>query len=157
MRQAGCTLDQPETFLFMFEYIFFDAALRDQFVQYATDLGVTPSLRDDHMGMVVEIPEDISEAQEDAIELRYDELEKQQAELLLGEDGGLKRIAGFNYILPDGQQRMVPLQAEIASRLLAAFTMEEIQSLFSAVANSTLNPGEEHLCKVLAAEIARQS
>ncbi len=140
----------------MFEYIFFDASLRDQFAEYATSLGVAPSLRDDHMGMVVEIPEDISEAQEDAIEQRYDELEQQQSELLLGEDGGLKRIAGFNYKLPDGQSRMVPLQAEIASRLLAAFTMEEIQSLFEAVAHSTLYPGEEHLCKILAAELAKR-
>jgi hypothetical protein len=139
----------------MFEYIFFDAALRDQFAEYATSLGVTPSLRDDQMGMVVEIPEEISEAQEDAIEQCYDELEQRQSELLLGEDGGLKRIAGFNYKLPDGQSRMVPLQAEIASRLLAAFTMEEIQSLFETVARSTLNPGEEHLCKILAAEVAR--
>jgi hypothetical protein len=140
----------------MFEYIFFDAALCDKFVEYATSLGVTPNLRDDQMGMVVEIPEDISATQEDAIEQRYDELEREQAKLLLGEDGGLKRIAGFNYKLPDGQSRMVPLQAEIASRLLAAFTMEEIQSLFETVAHSTLNRGEEHLCKILAAEVARQ-
>jgi hypothetical protein len=139
----------------MFEYIFFDASLRDQFVEYAANLGVKSTLRDDQMGMVVEIPEDIDEAQEDAIEQHYDELEREQARLLMEEDGGLKRIAGFNYKLPDGQSRMVPLQAEIASRLLAAFTMEEIQSLFETVARSTLNPGEEHLCKILAAEVAK--
>lgn len=134
----------------MFEYIFFDSALRDKFVAYAASLGVSSTLRDDELGMIVEIPEDIEIEQEEAIEQRYDELEREQSQLLLGENGGLKRIAGFNFKLPDGSSRMVPLQADIASRLLAAFTQEEIQALFEAVAQNTLNPGEGHLCKILA-------
>jgi hypothetical protein len=134
----------------MFEYIFFDTVLRDKFVAYASNLGVNPTLRDDQMGLIVEIPEDIDEEKENAIEQRYDELEFEQSQLLLEEEGGLKRIAGFNFKLADGQSRMVPLQADIASRLLATFTMEEIQTIFASVADNALNPGEEHLCKILA-------
>lgn len=136
----------------MFEYIFFDTLLRDEFVAYTTNLGVNCTLRDDPMGMVVAIPEDLGEELEETIEQRYDELELKQSRQLLGEEGGLKRIAGIHYKLPDGQSRMVPLQADIASRLLAAFTVEEIQALFETVAHSSLNPGDEHLCKILAAQ-----
>lgn len=149
---AECAFNPPAETDIMFEYIFFDAALRDKFVEYASNLGVKPVLRDDQMGMIVEIPEDIEEVKENAIEQRYDELEFEQSQLLLEEEGGLKRIAGFNFKLPDGQSRMVPLQADIASRLLATFTLEEIQTLFASVAGSALNPSEEHLCKILAAQ-----
>lgn len=136
----------------MFEYIFFDAALRDRFVKYAASRGVHYTLQDDNMGMVVAVPEDIAEEVEEALEQHYEELEQEQSELLIEEDGGLRQLAGFRYTLPDGRSCMVPLQTEVANRLLAAFSMEEVQALFETVARSALHPGEEHLCKILAAE-----
>ena len=134
----------------MFEYIFFDASLRDKFVAFVSEQGASYVVRDDPMGLVVEVSEDIEPDVEDAIEQYYDQLEFEQSQLLLEEEGGLKRIAGFNFNLPDGQSCMVPVQAEVASRLLEAFSMEEIQALFSAVALRALNPSEERLCKILA-------
>lgn len=136
----------------MIEYIFFDAALRDRFVESADTLGVACTLHDDHMGMVVAVPEDIGDDLEDALERRYDELQDEQSCLLALEEGGLKQLAGFLYNLPDGQSRMAPLQPDIANRLMAAFSLEEIKALFETVARSALNPNEEHLCKILAAE-----
>jgi hypothetical protein len=139
----------------MFEYIFFDAALRDRFVAYAASRGVNCTLQDDHMGMVVAVPEDIPEKVEEALEQHYEELEQEQSEQLVEEDGGLRQLAGFRYTLPDGRSCMVPLQPEVANRLLSTFSMEEIQALFETVAYSALHPGEEHLCKILAAEKSR--
>lgn len=135
----------------MIEYIFFDESLRDRFVERAASLGVQCTLQSDHMGMIVAVPEDIGEDIEDTLEAYYDELEREQSELLTHEVGGFNRIAGIYYKLPDGQARMVPLPAEIANRLLATFSMEEIQSIFETVADSALHPGEERLCKLLAA------
>ncbi len=140
----------------MIEYIFFDAALRDRFVEYAASQGVTCALQDDQMGMVVAVPEDIAEEIEEALERCYGELEEEQSELLLEEEGGLSQLAGFRYNLPDGQSRMAPLQTDIANRLMAAFSLEEIQALFGTVARSALEPNEEHLCKVLATKKIRQ-
>ena len=133
----------------MFEYIFFDAALRDKFVAHAKNLGVSSTFHDDHMGLVVAISEDIGENAENSLEQLYDELEKEQSALLLQEEGGLKRLAGFYYKLPDGQSRMVPLETDIANRLLTAFTMEEVQTLFETVALSMFEQ-EDRLCKILA-------
>ena len=134
----------------MIEYIFFDAALRDKFVAYAEQRGVPCTALDDNMGLVVEIPEDIPEEMADKLEEFYEALEDEQVSLSKGE-GDLNRLAGFRFNLPNGESRMLPLQTEMASRLLAHFSLEEIQGLFNAVADCTLNPNDEHLCHILAA------
>jgi hypothetical protein len=134
----------------MIEYIFFDAALRDKFVAYAEQRGVPCTASDDSMGLLVAIPEDIPEEVSDEIEEYYDSLEAEQEDLSKKE-GDLKRLAGFNFTLPDGQSRMLPLPPEMANRLLANFSLDEIQGLLNAVAECTLNPNDEHLCHILAA------
>jgi hypothetical protein len=135
----------------MFEYIFFDAALRDKFVGHAKQLGIACSNSEDHMGMVVAIPEDLPDELADDMESYYETLEEEQEDISKSE-GDLHRLAGFRFNLPDGSSRMVPLQAEIANRLMANFTLTEIQALFEAVADCTVNQNEEHLCKILAAQ-----
>jgi hypothetical protein len=133
----------------MIEYIFFDAALRDKFVSYATQHEIPCTAIEDNMGMVVEIPEDIPEELSDKLEEFYEALEEEQVSLSKGE-GDLHRLAGFGFKLPNGESRMLPLQTDMANRLLAHFTPEEIHQLFNAVAECTLNPNDEHLCHILA-------
>ncbi len=134
----------------MIEYIFFDATLRDKFVSYVQQQGVPCNAIDDTMGMVVELPEDIAEETADQIEEYYETLEDEQEELSKA-SGDLNRLAGFNFTLPDGQPRMLPLPSDMANRLMANFSLEEIQGLLNAVAERTLNPNSDHLCKILAA------
>lgn len=135
----------------MIEYIFFDAALRDKFISYAEQHGVPCTAVEDNLGMVVEIPEDIPEATADKIEEYYEALEDEQASMSKAE-GNLSSLAGFRFNLPNGESRMLPLQTEMANRLLANFTLEELQALFEDVARCTLNPNDEHLCHILAAQ-----
>jgi hypothetical protein len=134
----------------MIEYIFFDAALRDKFVAFAEQRGVPCTSTNDSMGLLVAIPEDIPEVLSDDIEEYYESLENEQEDLSKA-NGDLNRLAGFNFTLPDGQQRMLPLPSDMANRLLECLSMEEIQGLLNAVAERTLNPNSEHLCKILAA------
>lgn len=133
----------------MIEYIFFDATLRDKFLAYADQRNVPCTASDDSMGLLVAIPEDIPEHVADEIEEYYEVLEDEQEELSKA-NGDLNRLAGFNFTLPDGQQRMLPLSSEMANRLLKNFSMEEIQGLLNATADRTLNPNSEPLCKTLA-------
>ena len=132
----------------MMEYILFDAGLRDSFVLYAQGKGVDCVLQDDSMGLVVAVPEDLDDEAMDALEARYDALQQDQSRMELSE-GGLKRLAGFRFDLPDGRSCMVPVQTEMASRLLASFSLEEIQALFGAVARRALNPDEDRLCQMV--------
>lgn len=135
----------------MIEYIFFEAALRDRFVEHARRRGVPCTTSDDNMGLVVAIPEDLADDVADDMEECYEALENEQAEQSQAV-GDLNRLAGFRFNLPDGQSRMLPVKTEMANRLLANFSLEEIQELFDAVADCTLNPNDEHLCKILAAQ-----
>lgn len=135
----------------MIEYIFFDIALRDKFVSYVEKRGVPYTAPEDNMGMVVAIPEEIPELVSDDIEEYYNTLEDEQ-EAQSETEGDLKRLAGFRFSLPNGESRMLPLQTTLANRLLASFSLKEIQALFDAVAYCTLNPNDEHLCHILAAQ-----
>lgn len=139
----------------MFEYIFFDAALRDRFVDYAAQRGVPCSASEDEMGMVVAIAEDLPDEVADALEEYYDTLETEQTELSRS-NGDLKRLAGFRFDLPDGQSRLLPVDTELANRLMASFSLAEIQELFEAVAHCTLHPNEDRLCKIIAAQHAAE-
>jgi hypothetical protein len=136
----------------MDEYIFFDAGLRDSFVEFAGIRGVVCQSRDDTMGLVVAVPEDLDEELVDALEARYDELQDQQAELMSRTEGGLGKLAGFKLDLPDGRSCTVPLQPDIANRLLSCFSFEEIGALFDTVARSALDPRDDHLCELLRAD-----
>ena len=136
----------------MMEYIFFDAGLRDRFVGHARSLGVACDLRDDHMGWIVAVPEDLADDLAESLEAHYDELEEEQSGLMSQSEGGLRRLAGFQLVLPDGQTCMVPLQPDVANRLLACFSLEEIQVLFDTVARSALNPKDRPLCEILRAD-----
>jgi len=138
----------------MIDYIFFAAALRDQFVAFAAQHSVACLLRDDPMGLVVEIPEDLPEVLADELEDFYAVLEREQEKMSLT-DGELNRLAGFGFKLPDGQARLVPVAADMANRLLENFTLEEIQGLLNAVARFALEPPNEHLCKLLAEQLAQ--
>ncbi len=139
----------------MIEYIFFEVPLRTRFVEYAESMGIPCTLQDDAMGLVVAVPEEIGEEQEDALEACYDQLQEEQSQSLAQAEGGVNRLAGFHFALPDGEPRMVPLHTDVANRLLAQFSLAEIQAIFEAVARSAVNPAESHLCKVLAQEKAR--
>ncbi len=136
----------------MMEYIFFDASLRDRFVELAKGLGVTCDLQDDSMGWVVAVPEDLADGLAESLEAHYDELQEEQSDLMSQSEGGFKRLAGFQLVLPDGQTCMVPLQPDVANRLLSCFSFEEIQALFDTVARSALNPKNRSLCEILRAD-----
>jgi hypothetical protein len=134
------------------EYIFFDAGLRDRFAAYAKGLSVGCELQDDNMGMLVLVPDELSDELMNALEDRYEELQDEQSQMMSQIEGGFTSLAGFSLVLPDGSTSTVPLLPDIANRLLSNFTIDEIQALFSTVARCALEPGEKHLCKILHGE-----
>jgi hypothetical protein len=132
----------------MLEYMFFDAALRGRFVQFCQAQGVACGCTDDEMGLVVQVPDDLTEDIAARLETFYDTLLDEQAELIDQTEGALdKHVAAIRYTLPDGRMCMVRLEPDNANRLLASFTLDELQTLFAAVVDSAEHPGEGPLCK----------
>lgn len=133
----------------MLEYMFFDTALRDRFVARAHELGIVCTLSDDSMGLVAAVPEDLPEHAEAELEACYDALQDEEARRVDASEGGeAKHVAGFRLELPDGRSTTVALAPDIAQRLLAGFSFEEIHALFAAVARRALDPDETPSCKV---------
>lgn len=132
----------------MFEFMFFDHELRQQFMAFAHEQGVTCHAVEDNMGMIAAVPEDIPDAVSDALDSYYDELMEQQADLVDATDGAAThQAAGIRVTLQDGQPCMIRLEPKLANRLLAAFTLEEMQTLVQAIARNLENPDDGPVCK----------
>lgn len=134
----------------MLDFIFFDAGIRDRYVAYLKSLQLASTVRDDHFGWVVEVPEkQLTDALMHELEATYDALQDEQMRLTEEETGGLeKHVAGFRVTLPDGRTTTVAVSPDIANRLMAHFSLEEIDALFASVASSALHPNNDPICKM---------
>lgn len=132
-----------------FEYMFFDEALRDRFVSFASDHGATCEVRADVIaGFVVEVPEDLPEVVMDALDGEYENLMNEQMVQAESTEGWIThQVAGVNVTLADGRSFVVRLPAPIARQLLENFTPDEVQSLVTAIAESIEHPIDGPLCK----------
>ncbi|MCX7168533.1 MAG: hypothetical protein NTV11_19990 [Rhodocyclales bacterium] len=132
----------------MNEYMLFDASLRDRFVKFAADLGLVSEIRPDQIeGFVIALPDDLPDDIEEAIEGKYEELMADQVSLMESEgDSSGRFLMRVTATLADGSPRIVQLPAVYARRLFEHFSVEEIQELVSAIAQSAMNPAEGPMC-----------
>lgn len=130
-------------------YIFFDAALSERFLAFAANQGVAGRVRPDPMeGFVVELPDDLADDIEAAIEAEYDALMDEQRDLVEAAEGDEARdLMGVSVTLPDGRLCVVRLPASHARRLVEHFSIGEIQELVSAIAQGVLHPVDGPLCR----------
>lgn len=132
----------------MFEYMFFDEELRQRFVAYARARGIECILPMDNMGLVAATPEDLDETVSDELDDYYDELMEEQADRVDAADcKATHQAAGIRVTLQDGRPCMIRLEPAMANRLLAAFTLVEMQELVNVIARSVENPNNEPVCK----------
>ena len=132
-----------------FEYMFFDAALRDRFVDFAAARGVSSTVRQDVIaGFVVDLPDGLADELQDAFEVEYDSIMDEQR-LLAESDAELvsHHAAGVTVTLADGTTRAIRLPPPIARRLLEHFTPEEVHEIATAIAQGIENPVDGPLCR----------
>ena len=132
-----------------FEYMFFDEALRDRFVAFAAGHDIASTVRKDRMeGFVVELPDGLDDALQDAVEAEYESIMDEQM-LLAESDAELvsHHVAGVTVTLTDGTTRTVRIPPPIARRLFAHFTPEEVHEIATAIAQSVENPIDGPICR----------
>jgi hypothetical protein len=132
-----------------FEYMFFDEALRDRFVAFASARGIASTVRKDRMeGYVVELPDGLADELQDAVEDEYESIMDEQM-LLAESDAELvsHHVAGVTVTLTDGTTRTVRIPPPIARRLFEHFTPEEVHEIATAIAQSVENPIDGPLCR----------
>lgn len=131
------------------EYIFFDADLRDRFMQALSERALACQTRADAMeGFVVSLPVEPDEDTLDAIEEEYETLMEEQ--MLRAEsrpEWVSHQVAGVQITRSDGSPAVVRLPASIARGLLENFSTDEIHALVTAIAHSLDHPVDGPLCK----------
>ena len=132
-----------------FEYMFFDEALRDRFVAFASERGIASTVRQDEIaGFVVELPDGLDDELQEAVEAEYDSIMDEQM-LLAESDAELvsHHVAGVTVTLADGTTRAVRIPPPIARRLFEHFTPGEVHEIATAIAQSVENPIDGPLCR----------
>ena len=131
------------------EYMFFDEALRDRFMRFAAAHGIAGTMRKDEIaGFVVELPDGLDDALQDAIEAEYESIMDEQM-LLAESDAELvsHHVAGVTVTLADGTTRAIRIPPPIARRLFEHFTPEEVHEIATAIAQSVENPIDGPICR----------
>lgn len=141
------------------DYVFFDAALCDEFIAYAASLNIACRCAvDENMDEAVAVltvttADDLPDEMLALLEARCDELLDETASRVASAEGWVgKRLAAVSATLADGTIRTVRLDPELANKLLATFATEEIHRLVNEIATSLAAPEEPRLCRDPAAK-----
>ncbi|MDO8346456.1 MAG: hypothetical protein Q7S85_01020 [Rugosibacter sp.] len=137
------------------DYIFFNEPLCREFIAFICEHGIEyESGSPDAMGgdetpvFLVTLADDLPESLLEVLEQRYDALMEETATRVAQEEGWIgKRLAGVSATLPDGTTRTLRLDPELANKLLATFSTDEIHSLVNQIAVSMAAPEEPRLCR----------
>ena len=132
-----------------FEYMLFDEMLRDRFVAFAAGRGIASATRADEIaGFVVELPDGLADALQDAVDAEYESIiDEQTLRAESDEEMVSHHAAGLTVTLADGTSRGIRIPPAIARRLLAHFTPNEVHEIASAIAQSVENPVDGPICR----------
>lgn len=134
-----------------FEYVFFDAALRDRFIAFASQLGIPSTVQPDNIaGFVVELPDGLDDAEQEAVDAEYEAIMDAQT-LAAESDAELvsHHATAVTVRLGDGSTRSIRIPPPIARRLFEHFSAEEIHDIASAIAQALEAPTDLPLCRKL--------
>jgi len=130
-------------------YIFFEADLRDRFVQGLAARALDCHQHEDEMeGFVVELDNEPDDEFLEALEAEYEALMQEQ--MLRAEDRpdwGSHQVASLSVTRADGSAVQVRLPAAVARPLMERFSAEEAHALVSAIVHSLDNPQDGPLCR----------
>lgn len=125
----------------MNEYIVFDPALRDRFLDFLAARGLPCTVHADSIaGFVVRLSADLTDQLDDEIEAEYEALMAAQRELSEAESTAARSQMMVTVDLADGRPHKVLLPALYARRLYEHFTIDEIRDLVAAIAQSAIDP-----------------
>lgn len=130
-------------------YVFFDAELRERFVQGLAARALGSHTREDTMeGWVVELAVEPDEGTLEALEADYEALmQEQMRRAEQRPDWSSHQVASLHIMRSDGSPAVVRLPPAVARPLLESFTAEEAHALVTAIVHSLENPVDGPLCR----------
>lgn len=133
----------------MFDYIFHYSESRARFIRFLEAHRVPYQNRDDALGLIVAIPEDLDDPMVDAIERCYESLlqEQESRSQALDDDPSGKTVTALTVQLAGGETVYARIPEEMMRRLLSVLRPEEIGQLVEAIASAVKNPDARPLCQ----------
>lgn len=138
---------QSQRFKAMLDYIFFHQHSFAQFVARLEQQDIPYEARDDEMGLVVAIADDLPDAVTDPLDDYYEKLlDDAENRLSSADESAEKHTAGLNITLSDGRSTAVEVSPELLNRILEAISFEELNRLVDAIVSSVEHPDNRPLC-----------
>jgi hypothetical protein len=133
----------------MFEYIFFHPQPTEAFVDWLKQQGVAAQSRDSDEGVIVEVPEDLDDELDRAVEAKYEDLLEVNEQLLRDEHGDEAgyHMAGITVQLKDGRVSYADIDPHLLGRVMACVTPEEFATLVDAIVTAVENPQQQSYCQ----------
>lgn len=132
----------------MLEFIFFHRELMDDFRTELDTQAVPYEARDDNLGFVVAIPENLDEAVLDQLDELYEVLLVKSENLLsAGEFAGDKQAAAISINLDDGRTVHASVRPALMNKLLEAISFDELNELVEAITDAVEHPDDRPFCQ----------
>jgi hypothetical protein len=132
----------------MLEYIFFHKQLLEQFLKQLEQQNITCETRDDAMGLVAALPEDIDDALLEQIDEIYEALLGDTEKLLNTDDtASEKHAAAISLTLKNGETVDAPIDPALLKRVLSVISYEELNELVEAIVDGVENPDSSPFCQ----------
>jgi hypothetical protein len=133
----------------MFDYIFFHPRPAREFADWLEQQGVATQSRNNDEGFIVEVPEDLDDELDRAVETKYEDLLEMNEELLQEEHGDEAgyHMAGITVQLKDGRVSYADIDPKLMGRMMGCVTAEEFATIVDAIVSAVENPQEQTYCQ----------
>lgn len=132
----------------MLEYILFDEQTLERFVAWLEQRAIPCERREDGMGLLVAIPDDLDDETTEAVEACYEQLLADSEALLDAAGmGPEKHAAALTIRLGDGRTIQAPVPPALLNKVLSAISVHELNQLVEAIVDSIENPDDRPFCQ----------
>lgn len=134
----------------MIEYIFFHQKTYDLFCVFLQKNTIPFELsteETDVEGLLVNIPDDLSEEITDSVEDYYDELMDMDEQMVFEESEEDYARAGLAVALSSGDTVFASVNPDVLNRMLSVVSKDEITEFIDAIVTTVENPDVDPFCK----------
>ena len=131
----------------MLDYICFDEQFTKSFTEFLQQNDVDYHLKDDEMGTVVSVPDDLDDDLDDLVDEQFEVFEREYEARLKQELASEKNVTAISVNLSSGDTCYVPVSEEMMQRLLSVLSPQEIGDLVDAIVSVVEKPDTRFICK----------
>ena len=132
----------------MLEYIFFHKQLLEEFLKQLEQHTIPCETREDAMGLVAAVPDDLDDERLEQVDIIYDAL-LDDTEMLVDSDdnASVKHAAAITLNLKNGDTVEASINPALLKRVLSVISYEELNELVEAIVDGVENPDHRPFCQ----------